>query len=159
MEALIEQLEDINQCSVPTRDKRLEGTWKLEYTSSTITRYTKGVTGLQRYLPNGSLAEIRQVIDLEDDILQMQEDIQFDIPILKKPIKFTSTVSGSLRTTSEIRHVWNPQTIRFFFISWFADSWKSTRAFSVADNTYLDDTHRVTRGQTGSVCLYTKQLD
>lgn len=154
---LIEQLENMNQCKVPTRDSRLHGTWKMLYTSSTITRYAGGVTGLHKSLPNSSVVEIRQIIDLDEATMQMEEDVQFDIPVIEKQTNIATSVAGSLRPVSEIRHVWDPQNIRFSFVSWFADGWKPTRAFKVADITYLDETHRVTRGQTGSVCLYKKQ--
>lgn len=103
------------------------------------------------------MVEIRQIIDIDEATLQMEEDIQFDIPIIEKQTSISSSVTGSLRPVSEIRHVWDPQSIRFSFISWFAEGLKATRAFKVADITYLDETHRVTRGQTGSVCLYEKQ--
>lgn len=146
----------MNECNIPSRDDRMNGKWQLMYTNSTIARYSGGVTGLHRYFPDGNVKKIVQEIDIEDGSLTMSETIDFDVPFVDKRTSVTATVSGELRANSEIRQTWNAEKVRIFFFSWFADGWKTVRAFKVTDTTYLDDDVRITRGQTGSVCVFTK---
>lgn len=149
----------MNQCELPTKDKRLSGTWELLYTSSTLTRYFGGVTGLQRFFPDGCVQGIRQVMDIEDGTASLEEDIDFDVPFVDKRANVTAIVSGSLQPLSEFRQIWDAENVRVSFFSWFADGWKTVRAFKILDTTYLDHDIRITRGQTGSVCVFAKIQD
>lgn len=148
----------MNQCQIPTRDARIDGSWELLYTSSSLTRYFGGLTGLQRYFPDGSIGPIRQIIDLEDGTSSLEEVIEFEFPFANKRSSVTAIVSGELKAMSEYRQVWDAEDVRVSFFKWFADGWKTVRAFKVADTTYLDAEMRITRGQTGSVCVYLKEL-
>lgn len=146
----------MNKCETPARDDRNNGTWQLLYTSSTITRYFGGVTGLHRYVPDGKVEKIEQELDMEDGTATMTETIGFDVPFVDKRSRLTAVIQGDLRPTSEIRQAWNAKNVRVAFFSWFADNWKTLRSFKIADTTYLDHNFRITRGQTGSVCVYVK---
>lgn len=149
-------MEDSTDCVVPTRDARVFGTWKLIYTSSSITRYFGGLTGLQRLLPDGSVGRIRQTIDAEDGTSVFDECISCDVPFRSRRANLLATVTGKIRSTSETRQVWQPETVRLAGFSRFAETWKTLRAFQVADITFLDDQLRITRGQNGSVCVFAR---
>lgn len=142
--------------SEPTSDYRINGSWDLLYTSSNITRYNGGLTGLHGIFPDGAVSAIRQVIDVDEGNASFEEDIQFNLPFTDKTLTTTAVVTGRIRPVGEIRYLWDPQNVRLSFFSWFADGWKATRAFSVADITFLDEDFLVSRGQTGSVCLYAR---
>lgn len=156
VEDLIEELEDNYPPQMPTKDPRNSGSWRLKYTSSSITRYFGGVTGLQRLLPNASVGEIIQDIDDEDGKCVFSEKISFEVPITGNEVCLDIRVEGRVRAASEERQLWEPESVKCGVFSWFADSWKTLRAFQVADITYLDDELRITRGQTGSVSVFQK---
>lgn len=157
VEDLIDDLEQLNNVSVPTKDARMFGLWELMYTSSTITRYYGGATGLQKFLPEGRVGKIEQYIDAEDGTCEFREIISFGVPLLGKQLEGVAVAKGVLRNTSETRQVWEPRRVEFYFLKQFADSWKTLRAFQVADTTYLDNDLRITRGQTGSVNVFRKE--
>ncbi|PXF46896.1 Chromoplast-specific carotenoid-associated protein C1, chromoplastic [Gracilariopsis chorda] len=158
VEDLIEELEDNYPPQVPTKDPRNSGSWRLKYTSSSITRYFGGVTGLQRLLPNASVGEIIQEIDSEGGKCMFSEKISFEVPIVGNEVCLDIRIEGRMRAASEERQLWEPESVKCGVFSWFADSWKTFRAFQVADITYLDDELRITRGQTGSVSVFQKAL-
>lgn len=157
VEDLVDDLEHLNNIRVPTRDARMFGLWELVYTSSSITRYYGGATGLQKYLPEGRVGKIEQYIDAEDGTCEFREVISFEVPLLGKQLEGVATAKGMLRATSETRQIWEPRRVEFYFLKQFADSWKTLRAFQVADTTYLDEGLRITRGQTGSVNVFRKE--
>ena len=134
----------------------MDGKWKLAYTSSSITRFFGGLSGLQRLLPEGGVGEITQTISLEDGIATFDEILEYELPILGNKMQHTIQVDGNLRALDEERQIWEPEKIRFFRLNWWADSWKTLRAFQVADVTYLDKKWRIARGQTGSVSVFEK---
>lgn len=132
----------------------MAGEWDLAYTSSSITRFFGGVTGLQRLLPEGEVGRIVQYISAEDGISEFHETIYYELPIIGKPAEVTTVSMGKIRRSSKTRQLWEPEHVKFFGFKKFAEGWKTLRAFQVADTTYLDDDVRVTRGQTGSVAVY-----
>lgn len=157
VEDLVEELERLNDVNVPTKDPRMYGLWQLVYTSSSIIRYYGGATGLQRYLPDGKVGKIEQYIDSEDGTCEIREAISFGVPLLGKQLDGVAVAKGKLRATGQTRQVWEPEKVYFYFLKQFADSWKTLRAFQVADTTYLDDDLRITRGQTGSTNVFRKE--
>lgn len=156
VEDLIEQIEDLNATEVPTKDPRMSGLWELAYTSSSITRYFGGATGLQRLLPQGEVGRVEQHIDLENGMCEIREELSFEMPVIGKQMKNVAVAKGKIKATSEARQMWDPEEVTFYFFKQFADGWKTLRAFQIADTTFLDDTMRITRGQTGSVNVFVK---
>lgn len=156
VEDLIERIEDLNEADVPTKDPRMSGTWELLYTSSSITRYFGGATGLQRLLPAGEVGWIRQHVDPENGTSEMSELLRFEVPVVGTPMENVAVAKGKIRATSKVRQVWDPEDVKFYFFKQFADGWKTLRAFQIADTTFLDETLRITRGQTGSVNVFAK---
>lgn len=159
VEDLIEQLEDLNTCESPNEDTRMSGTWEMIYTSSTISRYFGGVTGVQKYLPDGSVEAIYQILDVEDGTCSIVEVIAFDVPFVDKRSSLKAIVSGKVRPMSSVRLRWDAENVQVSFWRWFADGWKTVRAFKVTDTTYLDDDFRIIRGQTGSVSVFKRAED
>lgn len=156
VEDLIERIEDLNDTEVPTKDPRMFGTWELLYTSSSITRFFGGATGLQRLLPEGQVGRVEQYIDPENGTSEVREELSFEIPVIGTPMKNVAVASGKIRATAEDRQAWDPEYVQFYFFKQFADGWKTLRAFQIMDTTFLDDTLRITRGQTGSVAVFEK---
>lgn len=156
VEDLIEQIEDLNTSEVPTKDARMSGLWELAYTSSSITRYFGGATGLQRLLPQGEVGRVEQHIDPENGTSEIREELLFEIPVLGKQMKNVAIAKGKIRATGEARQMWDPEEVTFYFFKQFADGWKTLRAFQITDTTFLDETMRITRGQTGSVNVFVK---
>jgi PAP_fibrillin len=155
VEDLAERLEDANICAEPTRSPLMTGSWELAYTSSTIARFHGGLSGLQKYV-EGDVGRIIQVIDLEDGTCVFSEQISYVMPIVKKPASVTVLVSGKIRAVSETRQMWTPETIKASWFQLWAESWKSVRAFTIAETTYLDKQIRITRGQTGSLSIFAR---
>ncbi|CAN8077065.1 unnamed protein product [Agarophyton chilense] len=154
VEETIEALEDDFPAQLPTKDSRMHGRWRLAYTSSAITRYFGGVSGLQRLLPNATVGTIIQLIDPEDGTSTFKENITFELPVIGNKVTLNIQVQGRLRATNEERQIWEPENVKCGVLSWFADNWKTFRAFQVTDVTYLDDELRITRGQTGGVAVF-----
>lgn len=156
VEDLIEKLEDINTVDIPTKDPRLLGAWQLMYTSSSITRFFGGVTGVQRLLPEGEIGRIVQFIDLENGTSRFTEQVSYELPIVGKTVTSEAVVEGKIRPSSAVRLLWDAERVKMSWFSWFADGWKTMRAFRISDITYLDDNLRITRGQTGSVNVFAR---
>lgn len=154
IEDTLEALEDNCASSIPTKDANMSGSWRLIYTSSSITRYFGGVTGLHRILPEGKVGEIVQSIDAENGKCNFVEKVGFRVPLAKNEVWVQIRAEGRIQSMSEVRQLWDAETVRCGFFRWFADNWKPLRAFQIADNTYLDGDVRITRGQTGSVNVY-----
>lgn len=157
VEELVESLEALNTCAIPTQSQHLDGRWRLIYTSSSITRFFGGVTGLQRLLPEGRTGEIFQVMNTEDGVMQFEEQLLFELPIVGV-IKWNVLIEGVLRASSPTRQVWEAETVKLAFFKWFADGWKTVRAFQISDITYLDDGVRITRGQTDSINIFERDI-
>ncbi|CDF37166.1 unnamed protein product [Chondrus crispus] len=135
------------------------GTWELLYTSSSITRFFGGATGLQRLLPAGEVGRVEQYIDAENGTCEVREELSFEVPIVGTPMKKIAVASGTIRATSQTRQAWDPKEVQFYFFKQFADGWKTLRAFQIADTSFLDESLRITRGQTGSVNVFGKRDD
>jgi hypothetical protein len=155
VEDLAERLEDANTCEDPTRSLLMSGSWELIYTSSTIARFHGGLSGMQKYV-EGKVGRIWQVIDLEDGSCVFNEQISYKLPIVQKPSTVTVVVGGRIRAVSETRQMWDPETIKASWFQLWAESWKSVRAFTIAETTYLDKELRITRGQTGSMNIFAR---
>jgi PAP_fibrillin len=155
VEDLAEQLEDRNPCSVPTASPDMDGSWELVYTSSSLTRFHGGLSGLQKYV-DGEVGRITQEIDTESGVCTFYEQVMYNLPVVNKPAEVTVTVTGKIRAVNETRQMWTPETINAAWFKLWAESWKSVRAFTVAETTYLDKQLRITRGQTGSLTIYAR---
>lgn len=159
IEDIIEQIEDTNDSELSTTDPRMNGTWDLVYTSSTISRYYGGLTGVHSYLPEGAVEEIKQEINIEDATCTMTERIRFEIPFSEREGHITVKVIGKLRLMGENRMVWNAENVMVGIFKWFAEGWKSLRAMTIVDLTYLNESVRIVRGQTGAVHVFIKSAN
>lgn len=153
VEDLAERLEDANACAAPTASPDMSGSWDLLYTSSTLTRFHGGLSGMHKYV-DGTVGRITQEIDTETGICTFYEQIAYALPVLNKAAQVTVTVTGRIRAVNETRQMWAPETISASWFKLWAESWKSVRAFAIAETTYLDRDLRITRGQTGSLTIY-----
>lgn len=153
VEDLAERLEDIGGDTPATTSPLMSGSWELLYTSSTLTRFHGGLSGLQKYV-DGEVGRITQVIDTESGVCNFYEQIAYDLPVVGKPAEVTVVVNGKIRAVNETRQMWTPETIKASWFKLWAESWKSVRAFTIAETTYLDKELRITRGQTGSLTIY-----
>lgn len=163
IEDVIELLEDEHGQFI-TGD--YDGDWELIYTSSGITRYFGGVTGLQRLLPNGSTQTIIMNMNREDGKCQFTETITFDAPIFgKQTIQVIAqgdvlltppqSFSPSEQQQQQQQRVnWDPKTVQIAGFNLYAENWKTLRAFQIGDVTFMDGTFRILRGQTGSVHVF-----
>lgn len=158
VEDIAEQLEDRNPCAVPTASPDMDGKWELVYTSSSLTRFHGGLSGIQNYV-DGTVGRITQEIDTESGICTFYEQISYELPVVKKPAQVTVVVSGKIRAVNETRQMWTPESITASWFKLWAESWKSVRAFTVAETTYLDKDLRITRGQTGSLTIFGRTQD
>jgi PAP_fibrillin len=156
VEDLAEQLEDANQCACPTRSPDMGGSWELLYTSSTIVRFAGGLTGLQKYLPEGSVGRIIQVVEPEDGTCVFTEQLTYTLPVVNKQVAMDVVVAGRIRATSETRQVWSPESVKATWFRSWAESWKTLGPFTIAETTYLDKYLRITRGQTGSMNIFAR---
>lgn len=153
VEDLAEKMEDRNPCAVPTASSDMDGKWELIYTSSSLTRFHGGLSGIQKYV-DGTVGRITQEIDTESGLCTFYEQISYLMPVVKKPADVTVVVTGKIRAVNETRQMWTPENITASWFKLWAESWKSVRAFTVAETTYLDSELRITRGQTGSLTIY-----
>lgn len=158
VEDIAEQLEDRNLCAVPTASPDMDGKWELLYTSSSLTRFHGGLSGIQKYV-DGTVGRITQEIDTETGLCTFYEQISYSLPVVKKPAQVTVVVSGKIRAVNETRQMWTPESITASWFKLWAESWKSLRAFTVAETTYLDHELRITRGQTGSLTVFGRTQD
>ncbi len=109
---------------------------------------------MHKFLPGGSVGRIAMTADPDDGTWEFRETLFFEV--LGKEFDTEASVSGRVRALSEVRESWAPEKIKFYFLSFFADTWKTLRAFQVADVTYLDDFVKICRGQTGSTCVFVR---
>jgi hypothetical protein len=159
VEDLAEQLEDSNPSARPTRSPDMTGSWELIYSSSTLVRFTGGLTGLHKYLPEGTVGRICQILEPEDGKCSFTEQLSFVLPVVGKRVTVEAVAAGRLRTASDTRQVWEPQTIKASWYRSWAESWKSLRPFTNVDTTYLDRYIRITRGPTGSMNIFARTQD
>lgn len=153
VEDLAERLEDLNPCSAPTESSNMHGSWDLLYTSSTLARYTRGLSGLHKYV-NGKVGRIVQHFDPEDGTCTFSEQISYSLPLVAKPASETVVIRGRIRNVNETRQIWTPENIKASWLRLWAENWKSLRAFTNAETTYLDKYIRITRGQNGSLNIF-----
>lgn len=156
-EDLIEQIEDMNPTRNPARSVLLHGDWTLLYTSSRLTRYFGGVTGLQRLVAGGSVGRIGQHLDVEDGTAVVREEILFSRPFGGGRTGGEAVATGKIRFAGERRMVWEPEFVKFWWFRRFAEGWKTLRALQVGDITFLDAEMRIMRGQTGSVMVFVRE--
>lgn len=153
VEDLAEQLEDANFCAAPTAASEMNGSWDLLYTSSTLTRFHGGVSGLHKFV-EGRVGRITQEIDMESGVSTFYETISYEIPFVKKATEVKVVAAGKIRAVTATRQMWVPESIKAAWFQIWAESWKSVRAFAVAETTYLDEELRITRGQTGTLTVF-----
>lgn len=153
VEDLAESLEDLNACTAPTQSENLNGSWDLLYTSSTLARYTGGLSGLHKYV-DGKVGRITQYIDADDGTCTFSEQISYSLPVVNRASSVTVVIFGRIRDIDETRQIWYPETIKAAWLRLWAENWKSLRAFTSSHTTYLDKYIRITRGQTGSLSIF-----
>lgn len=154
VEDLIEALEASNTITSPSTSPLRFGEWELAYTSSPLSRFSGGLTGLQKFLPGGLVGPIRYVADGDDATWEFRETLCFEL--FGREFETDAVVGGRVRAISEVREAWTPEKIKVYFLAFWADTWKTLRAFQIADVTYLDERVKVCRGQTGSSCLFVR---
>lgn len=154
VEDAIEALEAQNACTSPTTDDRRLGEWELAYTSSALMRFTGGLTGMQKFLPGGTVGRITFAVDGDDATWDFRETLSFEI--LGRELETDVLVTGPVEALNETREVWSPEKVRFYFFNFFAESWKSLRSFTNCSITYLDEDVKITRGTTGTAVVFVR---
>lgn len=154
VEDAIETLEAGNLSVSPSTDPRRIGEWELVYTSSPLTRFTGGLTGMQKWLPGGLVGRIAMTADGDDATWVFRETVAFEF--LGREFTTDLIVDGTVEAYTETREVWSPNRVRFYFFTLFGDSWKSLRAFANANTTFLDESVKISRGATGGVMVFVR---
>jgi len=139
----------------------LAGTWELLYTSSSMMKFNKGLSGLGGSFPNGKFAGLRQNLqaasyanDVEytEHIAVTPEVSSFDVTItgdweLKSSVSILTGAPSVVMNVEPSKVVYGPTSTR-------ADHWKSVRCMNLLDISYLDDDIRVMRGNTSTDTIF-----
>jgi len=139
----------------------LAGSWDLLYTSSSMMRFNKGLTGLGGSFPNGKFAGLRQNLILNKYITDVEyteriavnpEQNSFDVKVngdweLKSSVSLFTGAPSTILSIEPDKVVYGPTTTR-------ADHWKSVRSMNLLDLSYLDNDLRIMRGNTSTDTLF-----
>eukprot|EP00183_Erythrolobus_madagascarensis_P005789 CAMPEP_0185847186 /NCGR_PEP_ID=MMETSP1354-20130828/2561_1 /TAXON_ID=708628 /ORGANISM="Erythrolobus madagascarensis, Strain CCMP3276" /LENGTH=254 /DNA_ID=CAMNT_0028547449 /DNA_START=240 /DNA_END=1004 /DNA_ORIENTATION=- len=132
----------------------LVGDWSLQYTSSTLARFTGGLSSLHKLVPRGRSVKIVMSIKQVDSDAMMFETVR-GAGGIGTQIKLWS----KWRVKGPARFALEHDKIEYFKLKRFADSWKPLRAFSLFDVTHLDRDSLVARGQAGQVYYWAREED
>lgn len=157
-----EPTNKIKQTQITSND--VIGEWNLLYTSSTMVKYNKGLSGLGKSFPNGKFESLKQVLSqsISNFLVDVKyiERINVDAP---KNSSFDVTIDGDWRLKNStslftgepcVLLTVEPNTVKYLTTSTRADHWKSVRSMNVLDITYLDDSLRVMRGNTNEDTIF-----
>lgn len=139
----------------------LAGSWDLLYTSSSMMKFNKGLTGLGGSFPNGKFGGLGQkliatkyITDVEyvERINVIPEANSFDARVngdweLKSSVSLFTGAPSTILSVEPDKVMYGPTTTR-------ADHWKSVRSMNLLDLSYLDDDLRIMRGNTSTDTLF-----
>lgn len=154
VEDAIESLESTFDVAKPTSSPSRFGTWEFAYSSSAMTRYTGGLTGMQRFFPGGIVGAIILQVDEDEGTWLFRESIAYEI--FGQEFDVEMEVEGPVRALNDTREVWTPKKVRFYGLRFWAESWKSLRAFANTNVTYVDDYVKICRGPTGAAVVFVR---
>merc|ERR1712087_21195 len=156
-----EPTNKIKQTQITSND--ISGEWNLLYTSSTMVKYNKGLSGLGKSFPSGKFQSLKQVLSQSISNLLVDvkyiERINVDAP---ENSSFDVTIDGDWKLKNStslftgepcVLLTVEPNTVKYLTTSTRADHWKSVRS-NVLDVTYLDDSLRVMRGNTNEETIF-----
>eukprot|EP00188_Purpureofilum_apyrenoidigerum_P000439 Plantae.Rhodophyta-Purpureofilum_apyrenoidigerum.ctg11915.p1 GENE.Plantae.Rhodophyta-Purpureofilum_apyrenoidigerum.ctg11915~~Plantae.Rhodophyta-Purpureofilum_apyrenoidigerum.ctg11915.p1 ORF type:complete len:240 (+),score=36.56 Plantae.Rhodophyta-Purpureofilum_apyrenoidigerum.ctg11915:251-970(+) len=148
---LIADLEDFNPTKIARDSEYMVGRWRLMFTSSTITRFAKGMSGIHSLLPGGRSIEVEQIIEPEDYRSYIVEKVSY----LGGLLKGDALVLGQFRWNSNNKLSWRPEDLKLWFLRFQAESgWRALSALRSMEVTYLDYEVKVERGEVGQVYVW-----
>lgn len=154
VEDAIEALEESPGATAPTADPLRHGNWVLAYSSSSLTRYAGGLTGMHKLLPGGTVGDITLEVDEDVSTWKFCEKLSFEI--FGRELGLDVLVDGRVRALDAEREVWLPENARFFGFKFQAETWKSLRAFTNGTVTHLDEKVKIARGTTGAATVFVR---
>ncbi len=154
VEDAIESLESSFAVAKPTASESRFGTWQFAYTSSAMTRYIGGLTGMQRFFPGGVVGPITLEVDKDEGTWVFRESIAYEL--LGRELTVDIEVEGDVSALSDTREMWSPEKVRFYGFRLWAESWKSLRAFANTTVTYVDEHVKISRGPTGAAVVFVR---
>lgn len=130
------------------------GDWDLAYTSSSLTRYAGGLTGMHKLLPGGVVGKIS--LNVSDEVPQwiFTEAVSFEL--FGKKLGVDVVINGRIEPMVGMREVWQPEKADMFGWKFYAETWKSLRAFTNTTVTYMDEFVKISRGTTGSAIVFVR---
>ena len=154
VEDAIESLESTFDVAKPTASESRFGTWQFAYSSSTMTRYTGGLTGMHKFFPGGAVGPITLQVDSDESTWIFRESISYEL--FGRDLAVDVQVEGAVRAVNDTREAWAPEKVRFYGIRLWAESWKPLRAFANTTVTYLDEHVKISRGSTGAAIVFVR---
>lgn len=142
LDADLQELEKLNSSVEPVTDERLNGTWRLVYTTS------KGILGLTRpkpFRPN----IVMQTIDIENMQVRNKERIELGPFCIDTAVEAEIIDAAGNRVTV--------QFIKFIFFGFISINVRDNNSFiGWQEVTYLDEDLRVSRGNEGNLFVLEK---
>mmetsp|Transcript_2238 Transcript_2238/g.6683 ORF Transcript_2238/g.6683 Transcript_2238/m.6683 type:complete len:240 (+) Transcript_2238:95-814(+) len=148
---VIADLEDVNPTKSARDSEYMVGRWRLMFTSSTITRFAKGMSGIHSLLPGGRSLEVEQIIEPEDYRSYIVEKVSY----LGGTLKGDAFIIGQFRWNNENKLIWRPEDLKLWFLNFQAENgWRALSALRSLEVTYLDYEVKIERGEIGQVFLW-----
>lgn len=130
------------------------GDWDLAYTSSSLTRYAGGLTGMHKLLPGGVVGNI--TLNVSDEVSQWVFTERMTFELFGREFKVNVVINGRVEASNGGREVWMPEKADMFGWKFYAETWKSLRAFTNTTVTYMDEFVKIHRGTTGSAIVFVR---
>uniref|UniRef100_A0A7S1THC9 Plastid lipid-associated protein/fibrillin conserved domain-containing protein n=1 Tax=Compsopogon caeruleus TaxID=31354 RepID=A0A7S1THC9_9RHOD len=127
------------------------GLWRLDFTSSSTTRFAKGFSGIHAFVPKGRSEELTQQIDLDFMELRMKEVVSF-----LGGSRLEVRARGSLSRKTQRMFTWDPETWEFGVMKNAASGNRTIRSFCVGEVTFLDSDLRIDRGTTDQLYIWSR---
>mmetsp|Transcript_4889 Transcript_4889/g.21061 ORF Transcript_4889/g.21061 Transcript_4889/m.21061 type:complete len:195 (+) Transcript_4889:336-920(+) len=148
---LVCDLEDENPEPSAEDSSFMVGRWKLLFTSSSLTRFQKGISGIHSLLPVGKSMDLEQVIEPEDFRSYLVEKVSY----FGGALKGDALIDGRYKWLSSNRLSWMPDVLNLWFLRFQAESgWKALGAFRSLEVTYLDYELKIERGEVGQIYIW-----
>lgn len=135
---------------------KLEGEWRLLFTSSNSMEFNQGLTGLANTIPNARFSGLRQILHVDGMVFDAEYEEELAVGNdSEEPLVITVTSDWEVKRTSSlitgestVAVSVSPKQIKYGFITVRAERWKTLRAMMLLDIAYLDNDMRIMRGQT-----------
>lgn len=138
----IQELEKLNLAREPVTDERLNGTWRIVYTSS---KSILGITRPKPFRPN----ILQQTVDIAGKSIRNKESIKLG------PFSVDTAVEAEILDATDKRVT--VRFVKFIFFGFIPVSVRDDGSFvGWQDITYLDDDLRVSRGNEGNLFVLEK---